>query len=132
MVTDNSKPLFTFAAVDAAATGMIQQPPVKAQTPEPAANQPKIYAFPPAQSTEYGSILQEIAVHSARLQTAQARQQTILIQTAFRLGLKESEAVDCQALQNPNGAFVFSCPPKKTEEAPAKSGDAPVKDKAGQ
>ncbi len=121
-----------FSVVEAAATGMIQtpQPPAK-----PAPDQPILRAFPPQQSADYETTVQEIAVHSARLEAARAKSQTILFQVAFKLQMKESEAENCTALKNQNGAWVFSCPPtQKKEDAPAKAGgDAPVKpDKSGQ
>lgn len=121
---------FVLNNIEAAATGMIQtpQPPTK-----PAPDQPILRAFPPQQSADYETTVQEIAVHSARLEAARAKSQTILFQVAFKLQMKESEAENCTALKNQNGAWVFSCPPQKKEDAPAKNGDAPVKpDKAGQ
>ena len=119
-LSSSSKPLFTFPT--AAATGMIQQTPQLPAKPAPA-DQPILRAFPPQQSADYETTVQEIAVHSARLEAARAKSQTILFQVAFKLQMKEAEA------------WVFSCPPtQKKEDAPVKSGgDAPTKpDKAGQ
>lgn len=131
-LSSSSKPLFTFPT--AAATGMIQQTPQLPAKPAPA-DQPILRAFPPQQSADYETTVQEIAVHSARLEAARAKSQTILFQVAFKLQMKEAEAENCTALKNQNGAWVFSCPPtQKKEDAPVKSGgDAPTKpDKAGQ
>jgi hypothetical protein len=104
--------------------GMGQQPATaKTGTPKET-----IKAFPPARNAEFAQAQMELELAKARVVQAEQRIRLLLYAVADEIELTKTEREICPFALDPNGAWVFRCPPAdKAAEKPKKPPESATK-----
>ncbi len=91
-------------------------------TEKPEAPKEIVKAFPPAKNIEFTQAQTELELAKARVVQAEQRIRLLLYAVADEIELTKTERETCPFALNPNGVWVFRCPPAadKVAEKPKK------------
>jgi len=91
-------------------------------TEKPEASKEIVKAFPPAKNIEFTQAQTELELAKARVVQAEQRIRLLLYAVADEIELTKTERETCPFALNPNGVWIFRCPPvaDKVTEKPKK------------
>lgn len=102
-----------------------QQPTVE----KPEAPKEVVKVFPPAKNIEFTQAQTELELAKARVVQAEQRIRLLLYAVADEIELTKTERETCPFALNPNGVWIFKCPPvaDKVAEKPKKPPETSAK-----